>query len=66
MGNQKIFIAQARNHGEWFDLTYPTYLENARWFINGELIMLHRIPVWHDSFKERSKCWDAFRLKIAK
>lgn len=62
------FIAQARNRGEWFDLTYPTSLENARWFINTELYALHRkSPYPYPSlFKERSHCWDAFKLKIAK
>ena len=59
MKGSKIFIAQAMNRGEWFDLTYPTTLENARWFINDEVYARH-------SKKIRSKAWTAFRLKLAK
>jgi hypothetical protein len=52
------YIAQASHRDEWFDLTKPTTLKNARWMINNHRYAQHKKPY--------SKCWDDFRIIISR
>ena len=58
MKTKKMFIAQARCYGEWFDLSLPTKnLKIVRWFINDGYEANHRK-------RFPAHIWDAFRIKL--